>query len=81
VPSAQIFTYACGCGRTCDMLERAFDEAINHNVDITSLSQGVERVVNLKVKDDDIGRKALKAFKSNILTCLPAGNKVHDKRQ
>ncbi|KAJ8429563.1 hypothetical protein Cgig2_010276 [Carnegiea gigantea] len=79
VPSAQIFTYACacdGCGRTCDMLERAFDKAINDNIDIISMSLGVGRVAYLKVKDDDIGRKTLKAFKSNILTCLPAGNKV-----
>jgi len=79
VPSAQIFTYTCGCdgcGCTYDMLERAFDEAINNNVNIISMSIGVGRVAYLKVKDNDIGRKTLKAFKSNILTCLLARNKV-----
>jgi len=73
-PSSQIITNACGyddCGCTCDMLERAFNEAINGNVDIISMSLGVGRVAWPKVKDD-IGRKMLKAFKSNILTYFPS---------
>ena len=59
VLSAQIFIYECGydgCGRTCDMLGRAFDETINDNVDIISMSLRMGRVACLKVKDD-IGRK------------------------